>query len=71
MTHRRTWFRGLLVAAAALLIVTAAARAQSTRAIVGDASPILDLNSRHGPSWLRPTNILPGRLLKFAAQLDF
>jgi hypothetical protein len=36
-----------------------------------NASPILDLNSRYGPSWLRPTNILPGRLFKFAAQLDF
>jgi hypothetical protein len=34
-------------------------------------SPILGVNTRYGPSWLTPTQILPGRLIKFGAQLNF
>ena len=36
-----------------------------------NASSILGLNTRYGPAWLTPTQILPGRLLKFGMQLDF
>jgi hypothetical protein len=28
-------------------------------------------NSRYGPLWLQPTNILAGRYLKFGAQFNF
>ena len=34
-------------------------------------STILGINTRYGPSWLTPTQILPGRLFKFGAQLNF
>ena len=36
-----------------------------------NASPILSINTRYGPSWLTPTEILAGRLFKFGTQLDF
>jgi hypothetical protein len=36
-----------------------------------NASPILSINTRYGPSWLTPTEILAGRLVKFGIQLDF
>jgi hypothetical protein len=36
-----------------------------------NASTILGVNTRYGPAWLTPTQILPGRLLKFGAQVDF
>jgi hypothetical protein len=36
-----------------------------------NASPILSINTRFGPSWLTPTEILAGRLLKFGVQVDF
>jgi hypothetical protein len=36
-----------------------------------NASPILGVNSTFGPAWLRPTQILDGRLVKFGAQLTF
>jgi hypothetical protein len=36
-----------------------------------NASSILGLNTRYGPAWLTPTQILPGRLVKFGMQLDF
>ncbi|HEV2985886.1 MAG TPA: TonB-dependent receptor [Vicinamibacterales bacterium] len=36
-----------------------------------NASSILTINTTYGPSWLRPTAILPGRVFKFAAILDF
>jgi hypothetical protein len=36
-----------------------------------NSSAILGINTRYGPSWLTPTQILPGRLLKFGAQLIF
>jgi hypothetical protein len=36
-----------------------------------NASPILSINTRFGPSWLTPTEILAGRLLKFGVQYDF
>jgi hypothetical protein len=36
-----------------------------------NASTILGINTRFGPSWLTPTQILPGRLFKFGAQLNF
>jgi hypothetical protein len=38
---------------------------------VFNASPILSLNTRYGPSWLTATQILPGRLFKVGMQLDF
>ncbi len=34
-------------------------------------STILGINTRYGPSWLTPTQILPGRLIKFGAQINF
>ena len=36
-----------------------------------NASPILSVNTRYGPQWLQPTQILEGRLLKFSGQLAF
>jgi hypothetical protein len=36
-----------------------------------NVSPILALNTRYGPSWLTPTQILPARLFKAGMQLDF
>ena len=36
-----------------------------------NASPITALNTRFGPAWLTPVSILPARLFKFGAQLDF
>ena len=36
-----------------------------------NSSAILSLNNTYGPNWLRPTNVLQGRLLKFGGQLDF
>jgi hypothetical protein len=34
-------------------------------------SDILSINTRYGPLWLQPTNILAGRYLKFGAQFNF
>jgi hypothetical protein len=36
-----------------------------------NSSAILAWNTRYGPSWLLPTQILQGRLVKFGAQLTF
>jgi outer membrane receptor protein involved in Fe transport len=36
-----------------------------------NASPVTGLNTRFGPQWLRPTSILPGRVVKFGTQIDF
>ena len=36
-----------------------------------DASPILALNTRYGPQWLTPQQILDGRLVKFGLQLRY
>jgi hypothetical protein len=36
-----------------------------------NASPLLSINTRYGPSWLTPTEILAGRQFKFGAQLNF
>jgi hypothetical protein len=36
-----------------------------------NASPVLAVNSTYGPSWLTPTQILAGRLLKFGFQMSF
>jgi hypothetical protein len=36
-----------------------------------NSNAILTWNTRYGPSWLTPTQILQGRLVKFGAQLDF
>ena len=36
-----------------------------------NSSDVLTLNTRYPDPWLRPTNILVGRWLKFGAQLDF
>ena len=36
-----------------------------------NASSILGLNTRYGPSWLRPTAVLPARFVKFGLQMEF
>lgn len=36
-----------------------------------NASPILQINTTYGPSWLTPTAILDARLFKFGVQVDF
>jgi hypothetical protein len=36
-----------------------------------NASTVLSYNTRYGPSWLAPTQILPGRMFKFGGQLNF
>lgn len=36
-----------------------------------NASSILAITNTYGPLWLRPTQILQGRLLKFGGQIDF
>jgi hypothetical protein len=38
---------------------------------VFNTNATLTWNTRHGPSWLTPTQIMQGRLIKFGAQLDF
>ena len=34
-------------------------------------STVLNANANFGSSWLRPTSIIGGRLLKFQAEVDF
>jgi len=36
-----------------------------------NSSAILGLNTTYGSSWLSPTQILQGRLIKIGAQVDF
>jgi hypothetical protein len=36
-----------------------------------NASPVLSLNTAYGPSWMTPTSILQGRLIKIGTQWDF
>ena len=36
-----------------------------------NASSILAITNTYGALWLRPTQILQGRLLKFGGQIDF
>jgi outer membrane receptor protein involved in Fe transport len=36
-----------------------------------NSSAITGLNTRYGSQWLRPTSILPGRVLKFGTQIEF
>jgi hypothetical protein len=36
-----------------------------------NAGAVLSLNNTYGANWLRPTNVLQGRLLKFGGQFDF
>jgi hypothetical protein len=36
-----------------------------------NGNSILAINTRYGPSWLRPTQILDARLIKFGVQLEF
>jgi hypothetical protein len=36
-----------------------------------NVSTVLAVNTRYGSSWLQPLAILPGRLFKFGAQVDF
>jgi hypothetical protein len=38
---------------------------------VFNASPILGINTRYGPAWLTPTEILGARLFKVGAQFSF
>ena len=38
---------------------------------VVNSSAILSLNTTYGTSWLSPTQILQGRLVKVGAQIDF
>jgi hypothetical protein len=38
---------------------------------VFNASTVLNVNGTYGPSWLRPTSIIGGRLAKLGAQVDF
>ena len=38
---------------------------------VFNANPLLTFNTRYGPAWLAPTNILSGRTAKFGVQIDF
>ena len=38
---------------------------------VFNANTVLQVNSTFGPNWLRPTQILDARLLKFSMQIDF
>ena len=36
-----------------------------------NAGSILSINTTYGPNWMRPTNVLQGRLLRFGGQWDF
>ena len=36
-----------------------------------NASTVLTYNMTYGPEWLRPTDVLQGRLVKFGGQLNF
>jgi hypothetical protein len=38
---------------------------------VFNANTILLVNANYGPEWLRPTEVLPGRLFKLGVQVDF
>jgi hypothetical protein len=38
---------------------------------VANAGSILSINNTYGPNWLRPTNVLQGRLVRLGAQVDF
>jgi hypothetical protein len=36
-----------------------------------NANTTLNVNTTYGPTWLRPTAIVGGRLFKFGAQVEF
>jgi hypothetical protein len=36
-----------------------------------NVGPVLSLNTTYGPAWLQPRAVLPGRMIKIGAQLDF
>lgn len=36
-----------------------------------NVSPVLSINQTYGPAWLRPNQILDGRLFKIGGQVDF
>jgi hypothetical protein len=36
-----------------------------------NASPVLTLNNTYGPTWQKPTTILPGRVVKLGVQVEF
>jgi hypothetical protein len=38
---------------------------------VFNAASVLGVNPTYGANWLRPTAILPARVFKFGAQIDF
>jgi len=53
-------------------------RARATKALpyidllnLFNASPVLTLNNTYGPTWQKPTTILPGRVIKLGVQIDF
>lgn len=47
------------------------ARINLDLANVFNSSGVLLLNNTYGPNWLRPTYILPGRMIKPSVQIDF
>jgi len=36
-----------------------------------NSSALLSVNQTYGASWLQPTQIMPGRMLKVGVQMDF
>jgi hypothetical protein len=38
---------------------------------LANVNPVVSQNNQFGPAWLRPTYVLPGRLLKLGFQVDF
>jgi hypothetical protein len=36
-----------------------------------NSNAVLTLNGTYGPTWLRPTSIMPGRLVKIGVQIDY
>jgi hypothetical protein len=38
---------------------------------VFNANPVIAFNTQYGPQWLKPTNVLPARLVEFGGRIDF
>ncbi|OLB61385.1 MAG: hypothetical protein AUI11_09900 [Acidobacteria bacterium 13_2_20CM_2_66_4] len=64
----RRWFR---VGFRRLCAAAAAAAPRRRFPVHANSSAILSLNTTYGTSWLSPTQILQGRLVKVGAQIDF